>query len=190
MSGQNHQGPENQQGSVTMQGQGSHGGSSASESSGSSTRDQIAQINSRLDTHEKNQLDIMDMLKQLTVSRESNDNSAKENQTGNSKLNSKAAQEKGGTQSQGQDLPLQTMPEITTNQLLFMMHTSQRETRFMQASALLKSLRGDEGRTQVEAYFRNFESMTYGWSQDYRAHLLATHLIGPAKLAYESISPD
>ena len=32
--------------------------------------------------------------------------------------------------------------------------------------------------------------MTYGWTSDYRANLLATHLIGPAKLTYESLSPD
>jgi hypothetical protein len=73
-------------------------------------------------------------------------------------------------------------------QLLKQIHDDSVQTQFMQASALLKPLQGNEGRTQAEAYFRHFEAMTNGWDAEKRACLLAIHLEGHAKLAFEALS--
>lgn len=59
----------------------------------------------------------------------------------------------------------------------------------MQATTLLKSLYGNEGRTKVTAYFRHFESITYNWSDRRRAYLIADHLEGDAQNTFESLGP-
>jgi len=78
--------------------------------------------------------------------------------------------------------------EPTIEQILTVIHEGNVQNRFMQASAMLKPLRGNEGRTQVEDYFRHFENITYSWSDMRRAALLATHLEGNARLTYDTLS--
>lgn len=93
------------------------------------------------------------------------------------------------TRTQGPAQPTQqSIPEPTTNQLLYVLHEDSVQTRFMQASSQLKPLTGSEGRTRVEAYFRHFEGLTYGWSDTRRAALLSIHLEGQARLTFEALS--
>ena len=69
-------------------------------------------------------------------------------------------------------------------------HQEAAESRFMQATSLLKTLYGSEGRSRVTAYFRHFESITYNWSSRRRAYLISNHLEGAARLAFDALGPS
>ena len=52
-------------------------------------------------------------------------------------------------------------PDVDLKTLLQFIHHDFSESRFMQATTLLKPLYGSEGRTRINAYFRHLESITY-----------------------------
>jgi len=138
---------------------------SAVESQGSSTQKQIDELNKKFDL-------VLNKLNQLAVAPSDANKESRVPIAARTQVPSNA----------------EDPPQPTMNQLLYILHEDLIQTRYMQASALLKNLSGDEGRTQVESYFRQFENMTYGWSDKRRANLLATHLQGPALNTFESLS--
>ena len=74
--------------------------------------------------------------------------------------------------------------------LLTVMHNDSIQNRYMQAITTLPKLYSDEGRTQVNAYFRNFEAITYHWSSKRQATLLSTRLEGPARNRFEAATEE
>ena len=145
---------------------GGRGDESVSEvSKDSGTQQQINQINKTLGT-------LLERFNQLTVNHETNKHTLETSTQG---------------LAQAQQVR-SAIPEPTMGQLLYVFHEDSIQNRFMQASSLLKPLNGNEGRTLTEAYFSNFEAITYGWSDTRRAALLATHLVDQAKLTYASLS--
>ena len=88
--------------------------------------------------------------------------------------------------------------EIDPLQAIFKMHQDMMQVthndnvlnRYMQAITTLPKLYGDEGRTHINSYFRNFEAITYGWSSKRQATLLSTRLEGPARNRYEAATEE
>ncbi len=87
--------------------------------------------------------------------------------------------------------PSQSRPAIrdpTLHECLKMMKQAAEGQRFAAVVNTVESLRGTEGRSQIAAYFSNFESMTRGWSSEQRADFLSTRLLERAKTIYDSLN--
>jgi hypothetical protein len=85
--------------------------------------------------------------------------------------------------------PLNVMNKMH-QEMLTCMHNDAVQNRYMQAITILPKLYGDKGRSQISAYFRNFEAITYSWSSLRRATLLSTRLEGSARLLFEAATEE